>query len=134
MFDLTEETRNIEVNEPVQFVPVTELNENGVIRYSLEEYMEVENELLNSKPKEIAAVAEPIAEELNITMKTQTETDKPVSTNMYLEDLSPMEMTIEESLRLRADERRKKLKEFNYSSTIPLQKLKRWKRSQLIKE
>ena len=114
MFDLTEETRNIVVNEPVQFVPVTELSENGVIRYSLEEYMEVENELLNSKPKEVAAVAEPIAEELNITMKTQTETDKPVSTNMYFEDLSPMEMTIEESLRLRADERRKKLKEFNY--------------------
>ncbi len=114
MFYLTEETRNIVVNEPVQFVPVTELSENGVIRYSLEEYMEVENELLNSKPKEVAAVAEPIAEELNITMKTQTETDKPVSTNMYFEDLSPMEMTIEESLRLRADERRKKLKEFNY--------------------
>jgi cell division protein FtsZ len=30
------------------------------------------------------------------------------------ETISPMEMTIEESLRMRADERRKKLKEFNY--------------------
>jgi cell division protein FtsZ len=33
---------------------------------------------------------------------------------LQLEEISPMEMTIEETLKLRADERRKKLKEFNY--------------------
>ena len=68
LFELTNETKNIEVNQPVQMVPITELNENGIIKYSLEEYMEVENELLNSKPVENIA-AEPIAEELNITIK-----------------------------------------------------------------
>ncbi len=50
LFELTEETKDIEVNQPVQVVPMTELNENGIIRYSLEEYIEIENELLDSKP------------------------------------------------------------------------------------
>jgi cell division protein FtsZ len=31
---LTNETRDIKVNEPVQFVPVTELTDNGIIKYS----------------------------------------------------------------------------------------------------
>ena len=75
--------------------------------------MEIENDLLNSKP--IAKIIEePIAEELNITLKSQAETDKPLSTVMHFEDVSPVEMTIEETLRHRADERRRKLKEFNY--------------------
>ena len=70
IFDLTSETKNIEVNKPVQVVPITEVNKSGVVRYSLEEYMEVENNLLDSKPVNKVAV--------------------------------------------RADERRRKLKEFNY--------------------
>ena len=112
IFDLTAETRNIEVNEAVQFVPVTELNEEGVIKYSLEEYMELENDLLNSKP--VAKVVEqPIADELKITMKN-VETEKPLSFVSHFEDVSPVEMTIEETLKHRADERRRKLKEFNY--------------------
>ena len=112
VFDLSE-ANDIIVNEAVQFVQVTEMNEGGVIKYSLEEYMEIENDLLNSKP--IAKIIEePIAEELNITLKPQAETDKPLSTVMHFEDVSPVEMTIEETLRHRADERRRKLKEFNY--------------------
>ncbi|MFZ4670964.1 MAG: cell division protein FtsZ [Flavobacterium sp.] len=112
VFDLSE-ANDIIVNEAVQFVQVTEMNEGGVIKYSLEEYMEIENDLLNSKP--IAKIIEePIAEELNITLKSQAETDKPLSTVMHFEDVSPVEMTIEETLRHRADERRRKLKEFNY--------------------
>ncbi len=112
VFDLSN-ANDIVVNEPVQFVPVTELNEEGVIKYSLEEYMELENDLLNSKPAAVAVVEEPIAEELNITMKPQAEIEKPQPV-MHFEDVSPVEMTIEETLKHRADERRKKLKEFNY--------------------
>ena len=109
VFDLSE-ANEIVVNEPVQFVPVTELNEGGVIKYSLEEYMELENDLLNSKPA-AKVVEEPIAEELNFTMKVETE--KPQAVN-YFDEVSPVEMTIEETLKHRADERRRKLKEFNY--------------------
>lgn len=110
IFELSNETKDIVVNQPVQVVPMTELNETGIVRYSLEEYMEVESELLNSKPA--AAVAEePIAEELNITMKKVEEVS---NFSPVFEDVSPMEMSIEETLKLRADERRRKLKEFNY--------------------
>jgi cell division protein FtsZ len=113
VFDLSESVNEIVVNEPVQFVPVTELNEGGIIKYSLEEYMELENDLLNSKPSAATIVEEPIAEELNITMKVET-TEKPSSIVSHFEDISPVEMTIEETLKHRADDRRKKLKEFNY--------------------
>ena len=110
VFELSEETRNIKVNEAVQFVPVTELTDKGIIRYSLEEYMEVENTLMDSKPA-ITPVEEVVPEELNITMKQVNHFSNTTST---FENISPMEMTIEETLKLRADERRKKLKEFNY--------------------
>jgi cell division protein FtsZ len=110
LFELTNETKNIIVNQPVQVVPMTELNENGIIKYSLEEYMELENELLNSKPSENIA-AEPIAAELNITMKQVEEVS---NFSAAFEDVNPMDMSIEDTLKLRADERRRKLKEFNY--------------------
>ncbi|WP_366186816.1 cell division protein FtsZ [Flavobacterium ovatum] len=110
VFELTNETREIKVNQPVQFVPVTELSDNGIIKYSLEEYMEAENELTSSKPV-AKVVEEVIPAELNITMK---QVDLSKKEEPKFEDISPMEMTIEETLRMRADARRKKLKEFNY--------------------
>ncbi|MCW4469395.1 cell division protein FtsZ [Flavobacterium sp. MFBS3-15] len=110
LFSLTEETRAIKVNEPVQVVPVTEVNESGVIRYSLDDYLEKEAELVNSKP--VAKVEEPIAPELNLTVK-RSEQSEPARFNPQ-DGISPVEMTIEETLRLRAEERRKKMKEFNY--------------------
>ncbi len=112
LFELTNETRNIKVNDPVSFVPVTELSDNGIIKYSLEEYMEVENELTASKPVE-KVVEDTVPEELNITLKPRVDfASQPDFTTTA--EVSPMELTIEETLRLRAEERRKKLKEFNY--------------------
>ena len=110
LFELSSETRDIKVNEPVQFVPVTELTDNGIIRYSLEEYTEVENALLDSKPT-VAIVEEVIPEELNITIK---KVDVVENSTVTFENISPMDMTIQESMKLRTEERRKKLKEFNY--------------------
>jgi cell division protein FtsZ len=110
LLELTNETRDIKVNEPVEFVPVTELSENGIIKYSLEEYMEADVEFVACKPA-VKIVEEVIPAEMNITMK-QVETSTNAASK--LEEISPMEMTIEETLRFRADERRKKLKEFNY--------------------
>lgn len=112
LFELSNETRNIKVNDPVQFVPVTELSDKGIIKYSLEEYMEVENELVASKPAD-KVVEDVIPAELNITMKQKTDFASEAHFTTTSE-VSPMELTIEETLRLRAEERRKKLKEFNY--------------------
>ena len=109
VFELTNEINDMHVVDPVVFVPVTEVAENGVIRHSLEEYMEVENDFVATKT--IEKVAEVVPEELNITMKKMEESTIASS---EFESISPMEMTIEETLRARADERRRKLKEFNY--------------------
>jgi len=109
LFELSNETKDIKVNQPVQVVPMTELNENGIVRYSLEEYMEVENELLQSKP--VAKAEEPIDRELDLRVK---EVEKPKFNNPSYEEISPLEMTIEQSLKKRAEERRMKMKEFNY--------------------
>lgn len=117
LFSLTDETKEIKVNDPVQVVPMTELNESGIIRYSLEEYLEKENELLNSKPA--AVVQEPVNPELDLTLTRKEEPAAPVQEAPAVfaasnDDISPVEMTIEETLRLRAEERRRKMKEFNY--------------------
>ncbi len=112
VFELSPETKNIKVNEPVQVVPFTELSKEGVVKYSLEEYMELEDQLLNSKPAAVV-VAEPVAEELNITVK-QVEEQPTITFENNANNVSPMDMSIEETLRLKADERRRKLKEFNY--------------------
>lgn len=109
IFELTNETRDIKVKDAVQFVPVTELTDKGIIRYSLEEFTELENVLSEAKPA--AIVEEVIPEELNITMK---KVERAENTTSAFSTISPMEMTIEETLKFRADERRKKLKEFNY--------------------
>ncbi|MBP6372974.1 MAG: cell division protein FtsZ [Flavobacterium sp.] len=108
LFELTNETKNIVVNQPVQVVPMTELNENGIVKYSLEEYMELESDLMSSKP--VAVVEEPVAPEMDITMKV----DEAVSFTPSYDEISPLEMSIEETLKFRADERRRKLKDFNY--------------------
>ena len=110
VFELTaNEINDIKVIDPVQFVPVTEVTENGVIRHSLEEYMEVEQDFAAAATTD--KVAQVVPEELNITMK---EIDESSINASEFESISPMEMTIEETLRARADERRRKLKEFNY--------------------
>ena len=110
LFELTNETRDINVNEAVQFVPMTELTDKGIIRYTLEEYTESESAVMDSKPS-MTAIDEIVPEEMNITMK---QVDIASNSSSTFDAISPMEMTIEETLKFRADERRKKLKEFNY--------------------
>ncbi|EKT4548575.1 Cell division protein FtsZ [Flavobacterium psychrophilum] len=110
-FDLTTEIKDIKVNQAVEFVPMTEVTQNGVIKHSLEAYMEVENQLFEAKKAE-NVVVETIPTELNITMK-QVETPK-YSTPNTANEISPLEMSIEDSLRMRSEERRRKMKEFNY--------------------
>ncbi|HLO72423.1 MAG TPA: cell division protein FtsZ [Flavobacterium sp.] len=109
VFDLSPETRSMEVKDPINVVPVTEVNQNGIIKYSLEDYLEKEEELVASKPVEI--VAEPVDEELNFTMKKEVE---KLEDNIQFDAVSPLEMSIEETLKFRAEERKRKMKEFNH--------------------
>ena len=106
IFELTEETKAIEVKDAINVVPVTEVNQNGVIKYSLEDFLEKEE--VSTKP--VAQVQEPVDEELNFGFKKEA----TAAVNQPLaENVSPFDMSIDE-VRARADERKRKLKEFNY--------------------
>jgi cell division protein FtsZ len=112
-FELEKDINEIKVNEPKRLIPITEVNESGVVRYSLEEYIEVEKELMNSKPTlQKSTLAETQDEELKITLKNETISTTPPSQSEQI--VNPTEMTIEETLRLRAEERKRKMKEYNY--------------------
>lgn len=128
VFELTNEVKNIEVKEPVQFIPLTELSQDGIIRHSLEEYMEIENEFVAvkslEKPEEV------IPEELNITMKKIEELSENTPA---FETISPMEMTIDETLKMRAEERRRKLKDFNYKFHNNLSKIDEYEKQPAYK-
>jgi cell division protein FtsZ len=73
--------------------------------------MEIENQLFEAKKADNIMI-ETIPTELNITM-TQVEIPQNTTQNQPNE-ISPLEMSIEDSLKFRAEERRRKMKEFNY--------------------
>ena len=107
--DSEEETRNIKVNEAVEIVPVTESSAKGVKRYSLDDYMEVEETLERSKaPKK----EEPKDE--SIDFKKKTIAPSPAKENNG-DDHDPFDNPISsEVVRQRTAERKAKMKEFNY--------------------
>ncbi|WP_413511637.1 cell division protein FtsZ [Myroides odoratus] len=88
-----------------------------VIRFSLEDYMDKEEELAAAKP--IINHKEEIAEEFKFSVRSE---DAPTVNKVEVEtssddydEMNPTEMSIEEfTLRSRAAERRRKMKDFNY--------------------
>uniref|UniRef100_UPI00404A4F88 cell division protein FtsZ n=1 Tax=Flavobacterium sp. TaxID=239 RepID=UPI00404A4F88 len=115
VFNLTEETKQMEVKDPINVVPVTEFNENGMIKYSLEDYLEKEKELATTaKTQEVKEIVD---EELNFSFKNlATKTTNTVSAtheNDLKESDSPVDLSIEE-LKARTEERKRKMKDFNY--------------------
>lgn len=114
VFELSEETKDIKVNEAVQFFPVTELGQEGIIKYTLEEEIEETFEPAAT----IMQAAEPIDEEVNFTVKAVV-TNVTSENNFSFDAASPVEMSIEEILKSRAEERKNKLKSFNHKFNNP---------------
>ena len=109
-----------ENDKDVVLFPIFEENKNGTLNlkvwakyslenYSLEDYFENEAEPEVENP--VAKAQEPIDEELNFTMKKSEES---IENNTKFENISPLEMSIEESLKFRAEERKRKMKDFNH--------------------
>ena len=141
---------SIVFNLDTNILKPAELTEEGIIKYSLEEYIELENDILNVKQKD--DVEEKMIKkyiERVLLDKSLSHINKEVIFNLFqnflnknenafeeillntdvgrdfsfylyrFEDISPVEMTIEETLKFRADERRRKLKDFNYRFVNP---------------
>ena len=110
-FTLDEEVKEISVKDHVEVIPVLEYNKNGETRYSLDDYMELENKLTGAKSKAEEFEPKIVENELIFEKKTikTAETDSKDT-----DEVDPMNSPIETMLRERADERRRKLKDFNY--------------------
>ncbi len=105
---VTKKIEDIEVNDAIEVVPVTEVTEEGVKRYSLDDYQEMEDTLMNAKPGDGNDVTEEKIEfETKIVDKQAKEADED-------EPVDPLNSPISKLLSDRTEERRKKMKEFNY--------------------
>ncbi len=108
-FSLDENINDLDVNEHIEVIPVLEYNKEGETRYSLDDYMELENKLTGAKSKAEEFEPKLVEDELVFERKTVAAKDE-----VDTKDRDPMNTPIEEILRERADERRRKLKDFNY--------------------
>lgn len=108
IFDLSDDTKDIEVREEIEIVPIS--GDDGSKRYSLDDYMEFEQEMENAKPR-VKTVNEPKEE---IVFEKKTLTDKETKTKNEPEENDPFDNPISEDLIARAAERRAKMKNFNY--------------------
>ena len=112
-FNLDDDVKDIDVNEHVEVIPVLEYNKEGETRYSLDDYMELENKLTGAKSKAEEFEPKIIEDELIFEKKTLA-TEGSETATATIKEVDPMDSPIEELLKERADVRRKKLKDFNY--------------------
>ncbi|MFI8603156.1 cell division protein FtsZ [Cellulophaga sp. HaHa_2_95] len=111
LFSLDDEVRDMEVKDPIEVIPVVEYNKQGEKRYSLDDYMELEGKLNDAKSKAEKVAPKVLEEELRFEQKTVEKETKQVE---EVADVDPMDMPLEELLRSRSEERKRKLKDFNY--------------------
>lgn len=112
-FSLDQEVKEMDVNEHIEVVPILEYNKEGETRYSLDDYMELENKLTGAKSKAEEFEPKIVEDELVFEKKTIAEKEPDSETTETVE-VDPMNSPIDEILKDRADERRRKLKDFNY--------------------
>lgn len=112
-FSLEEdEIKDIAVNDHVEVMPEAKPNENGDVRYSLDDFSEVETPL-NKKQEASKDVIEEIEEDIVFERKV-VQKEAPVQEEVAEEEIDPMNTPISELLKERAAERRRKMKDFNY--------------------
>ncbi len=113
-FDLSDDVMEMEVEEYVEVSPVLDYKKEGETRYNLQEYMELETKLTGAKS--LAETHEPkLMEDELVFEKKTVETQASLGGNeSSAGPVDPMNSSINDMLKDRADERRKKLKNFNY--------------------
>lgn len=110
LFDLDEDLEKIEVKEPIEIIPVTSISKEGETRYSLEDYMELEDSLTTAQKD--GGSDDDLGEE---TIVFETKTVAPqADEDIDDEEVDPMNSPISKLLVDRAAERKRKMKEFNY--------------------
>ncbi|MDO5979834.1 cell division protein FtsZ [Flavivirga spongiicola] len=108
---MDDDIKKIPVNDYVELIPVTETNEDGDIRYALDDYVELESSMNKKQP-----ASNEVVEEVDNDMVFEKKITHEESTlkEEATEEIDPMNSPISELLKERAEERRLKMKDFNY--------------------
>ncbi|EDM43768.1 cell division protein [unidentified eubacterium SCB49] len=107
---ITDEIHDLEVHDHIDVVPVNEVTREGVKVYSLDDYEEKEEQLLKAKP-----TSRPV--EVDNDVNFETRTVAPAQTPeapQESEEIDPMNTPISQLLKERTEERKRKMKDFNY--------------------
>ena len=105
LFSLDDEIKDFKVKDHIEIIPVTEANESGEKRYALDDFTSYESSM--NKDKKVVEVDEEIVFEKKVVASTETEKNER-------EEIDPMNSPISDLLKERADERRRKMKDFNH--------------------
>jgi len=108
---ITSVIEDIDVKDHVEVVPVTEITKKETVRYSLDDYQDMEDHLMDAKPVE---VEDEVSEEEMIFEKRTISIDSPIKTKDENEPEDPLNTPISKLLSERTEIRKKQMKEFNY--------------------
>ena len=106
-----EEVKEIPVNDYVEVVSVKETNKEADVRYTLDDYAEPETPPTVVTKKIVEEVLEDATNDVFFEKKVIAEPVKEVEVER---EIDPLNAPISELLKERADERRRKMKEFNH--------------------
>jgi cell division protein FtsZ len=122
LFELTEDILNMEVKDAEVIVPKKDTSTPKVVekRYVLEDF-DVEPTISKSSSIEKKAVEEVVEEDLQFELKSTVPQAEINEIETESEEVSPLSLTIAE-VQKRANERREKMKAFNYKFTDQVNK------------
>ncbi|MDA9875777.1 cell division protein FtsZ [Flavobacteriaceae bacterium] len=102
--------KDIEVNDYIELIPVNEADETGETRYVLDDHIVLEqtDQKYEDKNQDVEVEVDEEMTFTKVTVKERTVTSEPEETS------DPFDSPISITLRERADERRQKMKAFNY--------------------
>ncbi len=106
LFSLDEEIKELKVKDHIELIPVTEANETGEKRYALDDFTTFESSINKEKTKVLEIDEEIVFEKKTVSSK-ETE-------HLQRDEIDPMNSPISDMLKERADERRRKMKDFNH--------------------
>ena len=109
IFELEDEVKDIPVKDYIELITVTEANEEGETRYALDDYIVLESAINQNEVQEDVALE--IEKEIVFEKKV---VEEKLEEKSLSEELDPINSPISELLKERANERRQKMKDFNY--------------------
>ncbi|MDW5287904.1 cell division protein FtsZ [Formosa sp. PL04] len=112
----TDDVKNVAVNKYVELINVTESNEKGEVRYVLDDYEEQEKKVVVKQEKKIIHDDDLNNFDQEVSFIKKEIPVEPIKSapKAPSEPVDPMNTPISDMLKERAEERRRKMKDFNY--------------------